>query len=77
LSLSVKGIAPGSFPPLFNNIVCSENNSMLLQCVGDFGIYGDCENGTAAVICEIPNTDDNTNSMPMTTSVSVSIIKIE
>ena len=67
----VKGIAPGNSPTLFNNTTCSENHSMLFQCINlhNIGIY-DCENDTAGVICEMPSP------MPMTTSVSVFMSKL-
>ena len=79
LSLSIKGISTGNYPPLFNNIVCSEpeNYSMLLQCIDvhNFSINDDCENGTAEVICDIPNaSSENMESISNSMSTSVSII---
>ena len=76
LLISVKGTAHENFPPLFNNIVCSENYSMLLQCIDvhNFGINDDCENGTAEIFCDIPNaSSENTESISdsMTTTVSI------
>jgi hypothetical protein len=77
LSLSVEGVTPGNFSSLSNNIACSENHSILLQCIDvhnfDIRFYDDCENGTAEVVCQIPNTDDSTNSIPTTRSVSLCI----
>ena len=70
LSFCDQGIAPWISPPLFNNTACSENHSVLLQCIDMHNIsFYDCENNTAGVICEIPSPD-NTTSLTMTTSVS-------
>ena len=75
LALSAKGISPGlwNYPPLFDNIVCSENYSMLLQCfdVYNFSISDDCENGTAEVICEMSNVSSENMSDSMSTSVII------
>ena len=75
--LSIKGTTHGNFPLLFNNIVCSENYSMLSQCIDvhNFSIDHYCENGTAEVICEMPNaSSENMESVSDTMSTSVSII---
>ena len=76
LSLSAKGISPAKYPPLFDNIVCSENYSMLLQCfdVHNFGIYDNCESGTAEVICEMSNVSSENMSHSMSTSVSIILL---
>ena len=76
ITLYIKGISPGNYPPLFNNIVCSENHSMLLQCIDarNFDI-NDCESGTAEVTCEMPNaSSENMESISDSMSTSVSIM---
>ena len=59
---------------LFNNIMCNETHSMLLQCIDldGIGVYNCSENNIARVGCEMPNPDVDVTTFSMLTETSVS-----